>query len=172
MPDLLSDENSRLGVEDSAELHEDGLMPELPDFEEDLQADTATDSQKPDPKPRAISSPKSPLKKKPKSGFIKKLVLGVVITLCLLGYGGLYYYAKSPSFSFTMGLKQFYSGDYERAFQTFLSAAKEGHVKAQAHLGLLYYHGDGVEQNKPEAAAWVLKPPSKPCLKLDSPFKD
>ena len=48
-------------------------------------------------------------------------------------------------------------GDYAAASTEFLRLAKAGDAKAQAHLGYLYYVGEGVEQDYSEAVKWYRK---------------
>jgi len=38
-----------------------------------------------------------------------------------------------------------------------LLAAKTGHVSAQTNLGALYFNGEGVQVNLPEAVKWFEK---------------
>ncbi len=49
------------------------------------------------------------------------------------------------------------NGDYETAIREFTRLAEAGDDKAQAHLGYLYYVGEGVEQNYEKAVAWYRK---------------
>lgn len=38
-----------------------------------------------------------------------------------------------------------------------LKAAEQGNAEAQFNLGLIYYNGDGVPRDDPEAAKWYFK---------------
>ncbi|NKB37469.1 MAG: hypothetical protein GKR93_09920 [Gammaproteobacteria bacterium] len=49
------------------------------------------------------------------------------------------------------------NGDYAAASAEFLRLANDGDAKAQAHLGYMYYAGEGVEQNYEEAVKWYRK---------------
>ena len=48
-------------------------------------------------------------------------------------------------------------GKYEKAFKNFSELAEAGNVEAQNELGLLYYNGHGVEQNRKKANEWFQK---------------
>ena len=48
-------------------------------------------------------------------------------------------------------------GDYAAASAEFLRLANDGDAKAQAHLGYMYYAGEGVEQSYEEAVKWYRK---------------
>ena len=48
-------------------------------------------------------------------------------------------------------------GDYETAAKEFTRLAEAGNDKAQAHLGYLYYAGEGVEQSYEKAVEWYRK---------------
>lgn len=45
--------------------------------------------------------------------------------------------------------------DFARAMAAYRSAAEQGHAGAQRNLGLMYYFGEGVETNLPEAFRWI-----------------
>jgi hypothetical protein len=45
-------------------------------------------------------------------------------------------------------------GDYAKAAQLYLPLAKQGQVKAQLSLGVMYYLGQGVEKNDQDATKW------------------
>ncbi len=49
------------------------------------------------------------------------------------------------------------SGDYDRAAAEFMRLAEGGDAKAQAHLGYMYYIGEGVPQSYAEAVKWYRK---------------
>jgi hypothetical protein len=48
-------------------------------------------------------------------------------------------------------------GDYETAYQEWLSAAEAGSAQAQFNVGLLFQYGQGRAVDLGEAAAWYLK---------------
>lgn len=48
-------------------------------------------------------------------------------------------------------------GAFERAAAEFSSAAEAGNAEAQAHLGYMYYAGEGVERDPGEAVAWYRR---------------
>lgn len=50
-----------------------------------------------------------------------------------------------------------HSGDHARAAEEFRKLAEAGDPKAQAHLGYMYYTGDGVPQSFSEALKWYEK---------------
>jgi TPR repeat protein len=47
--------------------------------------------------------------------------------------------------------------DFASAVKWYRKAADQGHAKAQEHVGLAYYHGEGVAQDYEQAAQWFLK---------------
>ena len=49
------------------------------------------------------------------------------------------------------------SGDYEKAADRFLQAAEAGNPQAELQLGLLYYQGLGVEQDREAALYWLYQ---------------
>ena len=54
--------------------------------------------------------------------------------------------------------QQFYEkGQYEQAFSVCSKAAGQGYANAQNILGLMYAHGEGVQQDDAEAAKWFRK---------------
>ena len=55
------------------------------------------------------------------------------------------------------GLEHYKAEEYEKAFQSWLSAAEQGHAKAQFYLGAMYAHGEGVVQNVEQAIAWYTQ---------------
>ena len=44
--------------------------------------------------------------------------------------------------------------DYKTAYKLFLTLAEQGDEYAQYNLGLMYYEGQGVPQDKKEAVKW------------------
>lgn len=55
------------------------------------------------------------------------------------------------------GVEAAFSGDYETAFKEFTTAAEEGLSLAQYNLGILYFTGQGVEQDFDEAFEWTKR---------------
>ena len=58
---------------------------------------------------------------------------------------------------FKLGYCYEYTRNYIQAINWYHKAAKQGNVDAQFNLGLLYYNGQGVEQDYVEATMWYLK---------------
>ena len=76
--------------------------------------------------------------------MLKKLFVTLTIIM-LLGSNAL----ASP---FKDGLFAFYDGDYTRALELWKPLARNGHAKAQYHIGIFYKDGLGVEQDLTKAA--------------------
>lgn len=55
------------------------------------------------------------------------------------------------------GKKYYDQKEYKSALQCFEQAAKQGNVEAQYSAGLMYYYGEGVEQDYQKAAEWLTK---------------
>ena len=55
---------------------------------------------------------------------------------------------------FQDGLDAANRGDFKKAYSLWLPLAKQGNAKAQFHLGLMYYKGQGVPQDYKEAVKW------------------
>jgi TPR repeat protein len=55
------------------------------------------------------------------------------------------------------GVASLKSGDYESAMANFIYAANSGDKIAQQNLGVMYYAGLGVPQNREQAAYWFNK---------------
>lgn len=55
------------------------------------------------------------------------------------------------------GFNAMRSGDFKMGIEKFKSLAEQGHAEAQSTLGVLYKHGQGVQQNGNEAAKWFRK---------------
>ena len=45
--------------------------------------------------------------------------------------------------------------NYTKAFSLYCQAATKGHAEASYHVALMYLNGQGVEESRPEAAAWI-----------------
>ena len=55
------------------------------------------------------------------------------------------------------GVEAAFSGDFDTAFKEFTIAAQEGLSLAQYNLGILYFTGQGVEQDFDEAFEWTKR---------------
>lgn len=55
------------------------------------------------------------------------------------------------------GLSAYERGEYSRAYTQLEPLARQGHMVAQAALGALYYHGQGIPQDHEQAFAWNLR---------------
>ncbi|MCY4514024.1 MAG: hypothetical protein OXC69_02620 [Candidatus Tectomicrobia bacterium] len=62
---------------------------------------------------------------------------------------------------FEAGVEAYKRGDYATALREFRPLAEQGHVAAQAQMGLMYFWGFGVSQDDVEAYAWFTFPPLK-----------
>ena len=60
----------------------------------------------------------------------------------------------SAAADFQAGLSAYEAGDYEAALREWTPLAEEGSPEAQFNLGLMYFHGHGVERDLQEAAHW------------------
>lgn len=56
---------------------------------------------------------------------------------------------------FERGLDAYKAHNYAAAAQIFIPLAEQGHAEAQRLLGVMYMHGDGVEQDAAMASYWV-----------------
>ena len=59
--------------------------------------------------------------------------------------------------NYAKALKAYDMKDYDQAFPLFQKAAKQGDQNAQFYLGVMYYNGYSVMQDKAEAAKWFRK---------------
>jgi len=59
--------------------------------------------------------------------------------------------------AFRHGLDAYREGDYEKARETWLPIAEAGHGVAQRNLGVLYFLGQGVEQDHAAALQWFRR---------------
>jgi TPR repeat protein len=63
-----------------------------------------------------------------------------------------------PDYSaYEQGLDALYAGDYDTALREFRIAAAAGLELAQYNLGVMYYTGEGVEQDYQQAAQWLTQ---------------
>lgn len=61
------------------------------------------------------------------------------------------------SSGYQAGVAAYEDGDYTTAIEKLQPFAEQGHAEAQYYLGLMYYHGLGVDENEKEAAKWFRK---------------
>lgn len=54
-------------------------------------------------------------------------------------------------------LEAYNTGDYKAAHKRFLSLAQEGNVDAKSMLGVMYFHGHGVDEDKVKVAIWFYQ---------------
>jgi hypothetical protein len=69
----------------------------------------------------------------------------------ILGVGG------ASAEDLAAGLKSYQQGDYGAALQPLARAGGRGSAQAQALLGWMYLHGEGVVQDPAQAASWLRK---------------
>ena len=91
--------------------------------------------------------------------FRKKRTAIICSALLVLGAGIGVWWASyhSPENCFKRGQEALLQKRYEDAADAFRQAAEKGHAEAQNELGICYYNGCGVKENKAEAAKWVRK---------------
>ena len=58
---------------------------------------------------------------------------------------------------YEMAWKHYNNKDYKNAVKYWTLSANKGHAKAQLNLGIMYYKGLGVEQNKIYTYNWWIK---------------
>jgi TPR repeat protein len=58
---------------------------------------------------------------------------------------------------FTAGLEAYRSGDFQGALAEWMPLAEQGQVEAEFNVGLLYFHGRGVEADHASAAEWYRR---------------
>lgn len=58
---------------------------------------------------------------------------------------------------FPRALELHAAGDFEAAYSMMRDLAKSGHAGAETMLGVMHYHGEGVEADPAIAAAWFIK---------------
>ena len=73
--------------------------------------------------------------------------------LAQLHAGVCYYYANDSEFPFYRNIKQ----DYNKAFYWFTKAAEQGNLYALTNLGVMYYKGEGTEQNTKKGIDYITK---------------
>lgn len=62
--------------------------------------------------------------------------------------------------------------DKTQAITWYLRAAQQNHVDAQYNLGILFYHGDAIEQNQIEAIKWFRKAALQGSVAAEKMLKD
>lgn len=83
--------------------------------------------------------------------FIFPLIVSAVFMACLsLGLG-----ARAESLE--DGYAAWNEGDYSTALNEWLPLAQSGDVDAQSALGFMYYNGQGVQPDFPQAFAWYRR---------------
>lgn len=63
----------------------------------------------------------------------------------------------SPAERYEAGEEAYWDGDYDKAFEYIIPAAKDGYSKAQFRLGYMYETGSGVTQSYETAFEWYQK---------------
>ena len=58
---------------------------------------------------------------------------------------------------FKAGLEAYQSGDFQTALAEWMPLAEQGEVESEFNVGLLYYHGRGVEEDHALAAGWYRR---------------
>jgi TPR repeat protein len=82
---------------------------------------------------------------------IKYLIVMIVGIVCSLAAPG------SHAESLEDGYAAWNEGDYQTALNEWLPLAQSGDVDAQSALGFMYYNGQGVQQDYPQAFAWYRR---------------
>ena len=77
---------------------------------------------------------------------VKRALLAMV--LCVL-------VCPPASADFDLGMAAYRAQDFDLAFKVFYQDALEGHGTAQFNVGVLYYRGEGVEQDLVKAFGWI-----------------
>jgi len=78
----------------------------------------------------------------------RQLVASIIFVVCVLvGFG-----VRADSLE--DGYAAWNEGDYSTALDEWLPLAQSGDVDAQSALGFMYYNGQGVQRDYPQAFAW------------------
>ncbi len=85
--------------------------------------------------------------------FHKTILTGLVLWLA----AGFFPAVPAIAEPFDDALGAYEKGDYEMAEGSFRALAVQSHSGAETMLGVLYFHGRGVEENKAHAAIWFYK---------------
>jgi TPR repeat protein len=75
----------------------------------------------------------------------------------LLAFSIFYFLTQSVHADINSANASLAQGDYAAASAEFLRLAEDGDAKAQAHLGYMYYVGEGVQQDYTQAIKWYRK---------------
>ncbi len=79
----------------------------------------------------------------------KRRLLSTVVAICLCTA------LLAPAWAdFRAGMRAYRNKDYTTAMQEFKA---DGRAEAKYNIGTMYYKGEGVKQNKKEAAEWLRK---------------
>ena len=66
-------------------------------------------------------------------------------------------WADTPEQQFQQGFEASTRGDDQTAFKLWLPLAEQGYAEAQFNVGMMYYKGRGVKQDKVKAVKWYRK---------------
>jgi TPR repeat protein len=64
---------------------------------------------------------------------------------------------SSPDQAYKMGLEAYERGDFRRALQEWLPLASENNARAQRSVAVIYYNGQGIDQDYAEAMRWYRR---------------
>ena len=78
----------------------------------------------------------------------KSIITSILATAILVN-------ADSVQADFNSALDDYAAKNYKAAFGEFMSMAKLGEKRSQFNLGVMYFHGQGVKQDKYSAFAWI-----------------
>lgn len=78
----------------------------------------------------------------------------LAITCALITCGPVFGQPASTEASISSAKKALQGKDYNSAFKLFKPLAEQGNSEAQANLGLMYEHGQGVNKDLPTAVKW------------------
>jgi len=81
----------------------------------------------------------------------------LLIAAALASGVGLCGCAVTPEEYFTQGVQAYEEGAYDRALSLWQTIAEDGHGPAQRNLGVMYFQGQGVEQDYEEALRWFQR---------------
>ena len=78
-------------------------------------------------------------------------------TILLVGIFALALFGGAIAGPFEDGKAAYLNGDYETALRLWRPLADQGNAEAQAGLGWMYFHGQGVAQDYVQAISWYRK---------------
>ncbi|HBD09146.1 MAG TPA: hypothetical protein DCZ69_12875, partial [Syntrophobacteraceae bacterium] len=68
------------------------------------------------------------------------------------------FFLAAPAWGdFQTGVEAYKKGQYERALREFKVLADQGSAEAQFNLGVMYFRGEGVDQNYAEGGIWFRR---------------